>query len=596
MGKLKLNYMKKLMNYLFKYKVGLVIAFFMTVANQILCLILPEIMAKIVNIGIMRHGVEDESLLHFFNNDELFSLQTRYIMKNGIMMLLISLVGIGLMFIHSYIMAKISSNISFDLRNELYGKILELPLKETNKISKASLINRVVGDTESVKSFILLIPRFVVPIVLAIGGTVAAVRKSLEMSWAILGGVLVLCIIILMSFSLIVPKMKKLKLLADKFNLIIKERVTGIVNIRTFGCKEYMRKKFDVCNKEVFDLSISINKLTSAIMPFIAIILNFISVMVIWIGAKDIESGIMNVGDIMAFLQYLIMTTSAFLILGVSISQVPQLWISVERVFEILDIPSDFDEMISNKEHLITFKKNIKFNNVNFGYESAEHSILKDINLDIKKGEKIGIVGATGSGKSTFAKLVTGLYRPTKGTIYFDDKNISDVLSSDNNSLVSYVSQNSPLFRGTIRYNLTMGSHGISEEKILLACQDAQIIDFVQDNGLEKEIKSFNSGVSGGQRQRLSIARALLKDSEIYVFDDCFSKLDFKTEIDIQASLAKRLESKNVFVISQRVMSVKNMDRILVFDSGRIIACGTHEYLLKNCVEYEEMYEIQVGL
>lgn len=592
---LKWKYFKMVSNYLKPYIGFILIALVFMLGNQFCSLYIPSLMAKIVDIGIKQHGIENPEMINMIlSQDEVISSQTNYIFKIGSVMLVVTLISVVLTVVYNYMLSKISSKVSNDLRKDLYSKIMKFSLYDLNKISVSSLITRTTRDAQNVHSFLFSITNFIMPVILMAGGIGFAIKKSQKLSPVLLIGSVFAAGMIMVIFKFVIPKVKIMQLLGDKFNLIMKERLSGITTVRTFVNEDLEEKRFKECNDSLFENSLYISKFMSFILPSVVIILNLVNVYVIWVGAKEIENSTMAVGDIMAFFQYIMMIIMSFIMLVLSIIKIPKYWISVERVCKVLEVSknSDFSEENSNFYNRKIEK--IEFKNVSFKYSGAQDYIIKNVNFTIKKGETIGIIGTTGCGKTTLARILSGFLVPTEGKILFNDKEIKP--NDKFLGKVGYIVQNAPLFNGDIEYNLKIANPAATKEEMIQALKDAEIYDFVLKNGLDKNISGANFSVSGGQRQRLSIARALLKDCDVYVFDDSFSRLDFKTDLNVRKNLSNRLKDKIVFVISHRVGTIKNADKIIVLDQGGIIGLGDHKSLTLSCSLYKEILSMQTKI
>ena len=592
---LKWKYFKMVSNYLKPYVGFILIALVFMLGNQFCSLYIPSLMAKIVDIGIKQHGFENSDMINTaLSQGEIISSQTNYIFKIGSVMMVVTLISVVLTVVYNYMLSKISSKVSNDLRKDLYSKIMKFSLYDLNKISVSSLITRTTRDAQNVHSFLFSITNFIMPVILMAGGIGFAIKKSQKLSPVLLIGSVFAAGMIMIIFKFVIPKVKIMQLLGDKFNLIMKERLSGITTVRTFVNEDLEEKRFKECNDSLFENSIYISKFMSFILPSVVIILNLVNVYVIWVGAKEIENSTMAVGDIMAFFQYIMMIIMSFIMLVLSVIRIPKYWISVERVCKVLEISKNSDFSEENSNFYNEKIEKIEFKNVSFKYSGAEDYIIKNVNFTIKKGETIGIIGTTGCGKSTLARILSGFLVPTEGKILFNDKEIKP--NDKFLGKVGYIVQNAPLFNGDIEYNLKIANPLATKEEIMQALKDAEIYDFVVKNGLDKNISGANFSVSGGQRQRLSIARALLKDCDVYVFDDSFSRLDFKTDLNVRKNLSNRLKDKIVFVISHRIGTIKNADKIIVLDQGGIIGLGDHKSLTLNCSLYKEILSMQTKI
>lgn len=592
---LKIGYIKNFLKYLKPHKITIVFIILSIAVSQVCSLFLPALMADIVDIGIKQRGVRDLSLLSGFESEsEILKNQTSYIIHVGLIMLAVTLIIIIFTIWTSYLISKMSSSISSDIRKDVFEKIIDFSYMEMDKFSVSSLITRTTNDVEHVKAALLMVTQIIVPPVMMAGGIIMALKKSTSMSWLIAVGAVASVSIILISFKFVMPKIKILQLLADKFNLIIKERLTGTLLIRAFGNENLELNKFKKFNSELSNTSLFVGRIMSVMSPVLTILMNIISIAVIWMGASAINRSEMNVGDIMAFLQYSIMVISAFLMLSIMFAMIPKALVSVERVFEILNEKPKSKNFEMKGLDINSIKK-VEFKNVSFKYPGAKECILQNISFSVKSGESVGIIGTTGSGKSTLVKLLMGFYEPCDGEILINDIDSKNINKSELGKVIGYIPQSGMIFSGSIASNLRLGNEKANDEELLDAVKVSQIYDFVKEKGFNFPISQAGSNVSGGQRQRLAVARALVKKSSFYIFDDSFSKLDFKTDANLRKSLSEHLKNSLIFIISQRIGTIKNSNKILVLDEGQLVGAGTHEELIKNCKIYNEMVKLQVG-
>lgn len=593
MIKLKSKYLKIVLSYLKPYKSLIILSLIITCACQGLCLIIPNIMSNIVDIGINQKGYTDVNLMNSItSSEEILRNQTSYIFQQGAVMLAISLLSVALSICSGYLMSKISAKISADLRRSMYEKVMNFSPVQMDEIPTSTLLTRLISDSENVREFLLSFNNFIMPSILIAGGTIAAIQKSLSRSFVLVVAAVVSFGVIYLTFKKVFPWIRASKVLGDKFNMIVKERLSGFIVTKIFNNEKIEHNKFKKCNSELLNNSLQINKMMSCTIPILTLMLNIVNVYILWSGANEISESRAQVGDIMAYIQYIMMIITSFIFMAVNFTRIPEFWISVERVCEILDKPTNKkSEKFLDKNFDMHGK--IEFKNVCFKYSGAEENVLKNISFMINPGEKIGVIGTIGSGKSTLAKLVSGLYSPSSGQILYDGKLIPKESSAL--EFISYMPQNAPLFIGSLEYNMKIAGKNITEEEINKALEDAQITDFVKKYGMNKNIYGSNLTVSGGERQRIAIARSLLKKASVYIFDDSFANLDFKTDLNLRKSILKRLENNTVLLVSQRVGTVKNLDRIIVLENGKLIGFDSHENLLKNCPAYKKTVDLQMG-
>lgn len=592
MIKLKHKYLKIVLGYLKPYKFLIVLSFLIIGAYQGTCLIIPNIMSKIVDVGINQKGYTDVNLMNSVtSSEEILSNQTSYILRQGMAMLAVSFLGAILAICLGYLMSKISAKIASDLRKSIYNKIMNFSPAQMSEIPVSTLITRLVSDSETVQEFLLSINNFIMSFILILGGTIAAIKKSPSMNWMLAVLAVVSFGIIYLTFKMVFPFIENSKILGDRFNLIIKERLSGFITVKIFNNENFEHDKFKKCNSELLNTSLKINKLMSCTVPILTLLLNIANIYIIWNGAIEISEFHVQVGDIMAYMQYIMMIIMSFIMMAVKFTKIPEAWISVKRVCEILDKPTE-KQNIKSSQDIPDMKGKIEFKNVCFKYFGAEENVLKNINFTVNSGEKIGVIGTIGSGKSTLVKLISGLYEPCSGEILYDNKHMPGLTAL---KFVSYMPQNAPLFMGSLKYNMKIANADATDEEIYQALEDAQLSNFVKKYGTAKNIYGSNLTVSGGERQRLGIARSLLKNASIYIFDDSFANLDFKTDLNLRKNILSRLEGRTVFLISQRVSTVRNLDKIIVLKDGELIGFDSHENLLKNCLVYKEIVRLQMG-
>ncbi len=565
-----------------------------TILNNIFALFLPSVMADIVNIGIEKKGVVDVNLLTGLETQtDVVARQTSYILNKGLIMLAVTLVIVFFTIVSAYFSSKLSSGISLDMRKDLFSKIMSIPYDKFDEFSASSLITRILEDVESVKGLILMATNILMPPLMIIGGIIMSAKTNLKLSAVVFLGTLIAVAIIFIYFKIVTPKSQTFIDLVDKFNMVVMQRLSGTVIIRMFGNKNFEQKKFENSNHELTETSIFINRVAAILMPVLTAVVNFITVFVLWYSSVKISIFEMNIGDIMAFLQYSAMVISAFLILSILVGSVPRILTSVSRIGEILDLKSVSENLQDNQIILEEPIKTIEFKNVGFKYPDAKQYVLKNINLKINAGEKIGIIGTIGSGKTTFLKLLFGFYKPTNGEILINGIDLSKINHQEFIKKISYSEQSGILFSGDVTSNLKFGNENASEEDLWHALKIAQIYDFVKEKGLDFKISQSGENLSGGQRQRLALARSLVKKAEIYIFDDSFSKLDFKTELNLREELKQELIGRTAVVVSQRISTIKDTDKILVFNNASLEGFGTHEELSKSCFIYSELLKFQ---
>ena len=520
-------------------------------------------------------------------------IQNRYIVFAGIQMLGISLVSmvsaVTIMLLSSRVAAKLGNT----LRDKVFKKVLSFSTKEFNEFSTASLITRSTNDIQQIQMLITMLFRVVVyaPII-GIGGFIRVLTNSdTSMAWII--GLAILCIIGIVGtlFLLTMPKFKKLQDLVDKLNLVSREILTGLPVIRAFNTEKKEEKRFDDANKNLMKASIFVNRSMSMMMPLLMFIMNSITLLIVWVGGHNVDGGIMQVGDMMAFIQYTMQIVMSFLMISMISIMLPRAAVSARRINEVIDtIPSikdkdktkDFDD---NKKGLVEFK------DVSFKYPDADSEILEDISFTAEPGKTTAIIGSTGSGKSTIVNLIPRFYDVTGGELLIDGVNIKDVSQRDLRSKIGFVPQKGMLFTGTIKSNIKYGDPCMSDDDMIKAATIAQATEFIESKPkkYDEEISQGGTNVSGGQRQRLSIARAIATNPEIFVFDDSFSALDLKTDSKLRAALKEKTENKTVIIVAQRISTILDADKIIVLEEGKIAGIGRHEELMENCEIYKQI-------
>lgn len=519
-------------------------------------------------------------------------LQTQYILTTGAKMIGITILGVVAAITVGFLASRVGASLGRTLRSKTFEKVMRFSSKEMTEFSTASLITRSTNDIQQIQQMTVMMLRmvFFAPF-MAIGGIYKALSTNASMAWIIGVAVLGVVVIVGILFATVMPRFKKLQNLVDRLNLVTREILTGLPVIRAFSTERFEEKRFDGVNKDLTKVNMFVNRMMSCMMPAMMLVMNAISVLIVWVGAKNIDTGAMQVGDMMAFIQYTMQIVMSFLMISMISVMLPRAAVSANRINEVLekDIiikedknPQAFDE---SKKGLVEFK------NVSFKYPDADEDILHDINFTANSGETTAFIGSTGSGKSTLINLILRFHDVTKGEIKVDGVNIKNVRLHDLREKIGYVPQKGVLFSGTIDSNLRYGKKDATQEDIIKAAKIAQSIDFINDkeDKFDSEISQGGSNVSGGQKQRLSIARAIAKDPEIFIFDDSFSALDFKTDAKLRKALKSETSNSTVLIVAQRISTILDADQIVVLDEGRIVGKGTHKELLKNCEIYKEI-------
>lgn len=520
-------------------------------------------------------------------------IQSSYIWKAGFQMLgvafLIMITGVTVMYFSSGMACKLAKY----LREEVFEKVLKYSNKEFREFSTASLITRSTNDIQQIQGMIQMLFRTVVfaPI-MGIGGLIRVITKSsTSMIWII--GFAILCIltVVLILFIVAMPKFKKLQVLIDKINLVAREILTGLPVIRAFNKEKSEEERFDKANLDLTKVNIFVNRVMSFMMPLLMFLMNGISLMIVWFGSKNIDSGVMQVGDMMAIIQYTMQIVMAFLMVSMISIMLPRAAVSANRINEILDQDLSIKDKDETKKFESDKKGLVEFKNVSFRYPDADMEILTDINFTAEPGKTTAIIGSTGSGKSTIVNLIPRFYDVTGGELCVDGVNIKDVSQKDLRDIIGYVPQKGVLFSGTIESNIKFADENMSDERMIKAAEIAQATEFIESKPekYQTHISQGGTNVSGGQKQRLSIARAIASDPEIYIFDDSFSALDYKTDCVLREELAKVTKDKTVIIVAQRINTVLNADQIITLEDGKIVGKGTHEELMENCETYRQI-------
>ena len=571
--------------------------FFTTIISQICALLLPMLMCNLIDIGIKQHGMQQNSPLigAVQIEDQIIGMQMNYIVKTGGMMLGISLLAAVCTILTSKLTTKISCNISANLRKDVFHKIMSFPYAKAVEFSSSSLITRVTTDVEQVQSFLILITQMFIPPIMMIGGIAMVLMTSPSLAWIILLGGSLSAFITLKGFKSINSRAKLLQKTEDNFNLVLKEQLSGIKITRSFGNQDFELERFKKSNLEFADISLFINKITALISPALMIWGNLLTVLILFLSAQKINSYEMKVGETVAFMQYAMLVMSAFVMVSLMLSMIPKLFVSMQRVSEVLNLPEETPTADMPLPNHFASTTQLQFKNVYFKYPSNSTNTLTDINFKINLGSKIAIIGNVGSGKSTLIKLITRLYDPDEGEILLGEKSIKSFEKSSILQNICYVSGQDFLFSGTVDSNLRLGNPESTSEDMMEVLKIVQMEKFIEEKGLETTIAPAGSNLSGGQKQRLCMARGLLKKASVYLFDDTFSALDFKTEFEVRNKILSYLNSKTVFLVSQRIGTIKNLDKIIVMDEGKIVGIGNHEELYQNCHIYRNMLRVQVG-
>lgn len=519
-------------------------------------------------------------------------LQTQYILTTGAEMIGITILSVVAAITVGFLASRVGASLGRTLRSKTFEKVMRFSSKEMTEFSTASLITRSTNDIQQIQQMTVMMLRmvFFAPF-MAIGGIYKALSTNASMAWIIGVAVLGVVVIVGILFATVMPRFKKLQNLVDRLNLVTREILTGLPVIRAFSTERFEEKRFDGVNKDLTKVNMFVNRMMSCMMPAMMLVMNAISVLIVWVGAKNIDTGAMQVGDMMAFIQYTMQIVMSFLMISMISVMLPRAAVSANRINEVLEKDIIIKEDKNPQAFDASKKGLVEFKNVSFKYPDADEDILHDINFTANSGETTAFIGSTGSGKSTLINLILRFHDVTKGEIKVDGVNIKNVRLHDLREKIGYVPQKGVLFSGTIDSNLRYGKKDATQEDIIKAAKIAQSIDFINDkeDKFDSEISQGGSNVSGGQKQRLSIARAIAKDPEIFIFDDSFSALDFKTDAKLRKALKSETSNSTVLIVAQRISTILDADQIVVLDEGRIVGKGTHKELLKNCEIYKEI-------
>lgn len=517
-----------------------------------------------------------------------------YIYKLGIVMALTALIAMGITILSAYLSSKVSAYFTRDLRRKTVNKILELETSDINKISSSSLITRCTNDVTQIGSTITIVLRMVLFAPIMGIGAIIKVKDS-PINWVIILSVILVLTLMIVGLSLIMPRFKKFQENLDNINLVSRESLTGLLVIRAFSNKKFEENKFDKVNNELTNNGLFIGKTFSLMIPILTFIMNSTAILIIFVGAPKVNSFSMQVGDLIAFITYTMQIISAFLMLSMTAVLVPRSIVSIRRINEVLKINTNVVE--NKKAKNIDKIESIEFKDVYFRYSDSSEDVLRNINFLAKKGTVTAFIGSTGSGKSTVVNLIPRLFDPTSGKILVNNVNLKDLKIKKVRSLIGYIPQKGKLFKGTIMDNISFGQTKLNKELVFESAKMSESMEFINESldKFNREISEEASNVSGGQKQRLSIARALAINPDVLIFDDSFSALDTKTDLQVRKNLKKIKKDKLIFIVAQRISTIMNADNIIVLNNGEIESMGTHEELLESSKVYREIYNSQLG-
>ncbi len=565
--------------YMSEYSGMLLAALALLVVQAICDLALPDYMADIVNTGVLGGNAN-------------------FIVQVGIKMLLVTLLGAVCSITVGYYAARTAAFTARDMRADLFKRVQTFSNSELDKFSPASLITRTTNDITQIQLLIVLLVRMLFyAVIMGTGGIFKAVAESPDLSWIIVGAVLALVTVIIVLVIMVMPKMQKMQTLVDKLNLISRENLAGLLVIRAFNSQQFEEARFDDANRSLTENNLFVNRAMTIMMPTMLFIMNITTVLIVWFGAQQIAALQLDLGQMMAFMQYAMQIIMAFLMLSVMFIMIPRAAVSAKRIKEVIETGT----LVKDKKNAIQpreeFVADIDYENVSFCYPESDQPVLKNINFSAKHGQTTAFIGVTGSGKSTLINLLLRYYDVTEGRILVDGVDIREMKRSDLRDKIGYVPQKIMLFSGTVKSNLRYADGDATLDQLKCAASIAQADEFIatMTDGYDAHIAQGGSNLSGGQKQRLSIARALVKNAPIYIFDDSFSALDMKTDAALREALYQEARSSTLLIVAQRVGTILNADQIIVLENGEIVGRGTHRELLRTCEVYREIARSQLS-
>ena len=574
--------MSKVFEFMKPYTLFLIGAFLLLAVEVYCALILPGFMADIVNQGVLPGNIP-------------------FIWRTGLRMLMVALLSVTAALTMSFLAAKTATGVANDLRDAVFHKVLNFSNAEMNKFATSSLITRTTNDITQVQNTMMMAMRLLVfAPMLGIGGIIRALQRDVSMAWIVALATLCLLIVMVTLFIVVIPKFKAVQGLIDRLNLVSRENLSGILIVRAFSTQLFEKKRFDKANKDLADTNLFVEQSFAFMMPALLLIMNLTTAGIVWVGARQASALRIEIGDIFAFLQYGMLIIFAFLMVGVMFIYLPRAVVSAERIKEVLETKSSLSYKKDANPLPQNFEGTVEFRNVSFRYPDAQESddeVLKNISFTAKPGQTTAIIGSTGSGKTSLLQLMLRFYDATEGAVYIGGMDIRDIHKQDLHDKIGYVPQKALLFSGNILSNLLYADKNASEERIKNAVDIAQATAFIEGKpeGLKSNVAQGGANFSGGQRQRLSIARALVKNAPIYLFDDSFSALDLKTDALLRAALKKKTGKSTMIVIAQRISSIMDADQIIALEHGEIVGLGKHFELMNSCEVYREIAASQLS-
>ena len=530
--------------------------------------------------------------------EDLDKLQMDYIIRSGAQMVLMALVIMLAAVTVTFLSSKVAARMGHDLRGDIYSKVIGFSSNEYHKFSTASLITRSTNDVQQVQQVMTMTFRILLyaPI-LGIGGVIKVLNTDASMTWILGVAVALILLVILVLFKIAMPKFTKLQTLIDRLNLVTREILTGIPVIRAFSREKFEEDRFETANEELTKTNLFVNRCMTFMMPVMMLIMNGVSVMIIYFGAHAVDNGSMQVGNVMAFIQYAMQIIMSFLLITAMSIMIPRANVAAVRINQVLETEGSIEDPVSPEAPQDSLRGTVEFDHVSFAYPEAGENVLNDISFTAKKGQTVAVIGSTGSGKSTLVNLIPRFYDATQETVKVDGVDVRKMTQHQLRECLGYVPQKGVLFSGTIDSNIRYGKEDISSEEVQQAAQIAQATEFI-DTKPEKynsPIAQGGTNVSGGQKQRLSIARAIAKKPEIFIFDDSFSALDFKTDSNLRKALKESTKDATTIIVAQRISTILNADQIIVLDEGHMAGIGTHKELMKNCEVYRQIAMSQLS-
>lgn len=571
--------MNKTLKLLKPYTFVIIIALVFTLLQSICNLYLPTLMSDIVNSGVVGQDIDK-------------------VIDYGKQMLLVTVISMISSIIATYIAARVSTGYARKIRGEVYSKVEKFSINEFNKLPTSSLITRTTNDVTQVQTLTLMGMRLmIVAPMMCVGGTIMAVSKNLQLSIIFAVVIPVLVVIIGITAKAIIPLFSTIQKLTDRLNEVVREKLTGVKVIRAFGKEEYEKKRFAVANNDIYEISKKAVYIMSILMPVVMFIINISTVAVIWFGAKLIGNDALNIGDMMAFMQYAMQVLFSILMITMMFILIPRAIVSGKRINEVLNVePAVKDNGKEINKEEIPARGEIEFSNVDFKYEGSEENVIENISFKVKKGETLAIIGSTGAGKTTILNLILRFYDRTKGSIKIGGIDIEDMKVTSLRDMIGYVPQKINLFTGTIKENIKYGKQDATDEEVIEATKISQAFDFItkEEKGFELEVSQGGINFSGGQKQRMSIARAIIKKADIYLFDDSFSALDYTTDSKVRKAIMEEMKDTTKIIVASRISTVLNADNILFIDEGKIVAEGNHKELYRTNEAYKELVLTQI--